>query len=127
MYKDLAGIEAHADRFWEKVAKGEPDECWNWTSTVIATGYGHFWFNRTFVRAHRVAKYLTDGKLSTEICVLHTCDNRACCNPAHLFTGTYRDNAVDMREKGRGYQLSSQEAREMQAKAVEARKRNGNY
>jgi hypothetical protein len=33
--------------------------------------------------------------------VLHRCDNRLCCNPAHLFVGTQRENIRDMMAKGR--------------------------
>ena len=33
--------------------------------------------------------------------MLHKCDNRACCNPAHLFLGTQLDNIKDREAKNR--------------------------
>jgi hypothetical protein len=34
---------------------------------------------------------------------MHTCDNRLCCNPAHLRLATQADNVADMHAKGRAY------------------------
>lgn len=31
----------------------------------------------------------------------HTCDNRPCCNPRHLYRGTRQDNARDATTRGR--------------------------
>ena len=33
--------------------------------------------------------------------VNHTCDNPVCCNPAHLYRGTQRQNVDDMMDRDR--------------------------
>jgi hypothetical protein len=68
--------------------------------------YGQFNINRnnkskTYL-AHRVSwelfsnQSIPDGKV-----IMHTCDNRKCCNPGHLKLGTHQDNINDMVSKGR--------------------------
>jgi DNA-binding CsgD family transcriptional regulator len=51
--------------------------------------------------AHRVAWFLEHGSIPAGQHVLHRCDNRLCCNPAHLFLGTNLDNIADRHAKGR--------------------------
>lgn len=85
-------------RFWSNVDQSAgPDSCWPWLA--YSDRYGVFRLQRKLVKAHRVAYFLTFG--STDLKVLHRCDNTLCCNPRHLFTGTQQDNIEDMRLKGR--------------------------
>jgi hypothetical protein len=52
--------------------------------------------------------------------VCHHCDNRACCNPDHLFLGGQLENIHDMHRKGRGRaKLTPAQVREIRARAGE--------
>lgn len=52
-------------------------------------------------RAHRLVYTVKIRAVGPDYMVLHTCDNRACINPQHLFLGTAQDNTDDMIAKGR--------------------------
>jgi hypothetical protein len=53
------------------------------------------------VLAHRYAWMLSNGPVPDEKEICHTCDNRACCNPHHLYAGTHQQNMADMVTRGR--------------------------
>lgn len=90
------------DRFWSKVDRsGDVDSCWPWQAGKNERGYGLFWLRDRNVMAHRYAYELTYGPLPEGMLACHRCDNPPCCNPAHLFAGTYADNAHDRDQKGR--------------------------
>lgn len=89
------------ERFWSKVNKGNPDECWEWLGTKDRYGYGRFHLNGKMEKAHRIAYQFTYGSIPEGEVVRHkVCRNRACCNPNHLKTGTQDDNQMDMMEDG---------------------------
>jgi len=72
-------------RFWDKVEKSDDaDGCWLWKANRDAKGYGLFWLNRKYVRAHRVAWSLRYGAIGVEKILYHTCENYHCVNPDHL-------------------------------------------
>lgn len=76
------------------------DGCWAWTGRLDDKGYARFEYGPHQL-AHRVSWEIHNGPIPMGLCVLHTCDNPPCCNPAHLFLGTRHDNVRDMDQKGR--------------------------
>jgi len=93
--------ETTQERFWSKVRRGEPDECWEWQAGKGTFGYGQFWLTSKGrnVQAHRVAYRIERGEWPNVTC--HTCDNPACVNPRHLYNGTHKTNGNDRRLRGR--------------------------
>lgn len=93
-----------ADRFWAKVDKRGPDECWEWQASRRAGGYGQIQTSSRDRRpaiASRVSWELHNRPLEPGEVVMHLCDNPPCVNPAHLVLGDKAENNRDMARKGR--------------------------
>lgn len=92
------------DRFWKRVSKGSEDDCWNYLGRP-KNGYGTISSgprgSRVEEYAHRFSYALHKGEIPFGLQVLHSCDNRKCVNPKHLFPGTIQDNMKDKVIKGR--------------------------
>ena len=76
-------------------------ECWEFTLKKRSGEYGAFTWNSKGVTVHRAAYQVWVGPLLSELMVCHSCDNKICFNPDHLFQGTSLDNVQDMIKKGR--------------------------
>lgn len=87
------------DRFWNYVKISE--DCWEWTGKIASNGYGIFQIREHHYLAHRISYLLENGYINPSLCACHTCDNRKCVNPNHLFMATQSDNIKDMVKKKR--------------------------
>lgn len=115
-YKKFASLE---ERFWSKVNK--TDGCWFWTAGTIG-GYGNFNYKSKYTSAHKFSFFLSGRSLEEGECVLHTCDNRLCVKPDHLYAGTRSKNGEDAAIRGRLKTVLSpdkvREARELRCEGL---------
>lgn len=91
---------------WVETAAG----CWEWRHKFDPHGgYGLVQCDGQEFRCHRISFEVFKGPIPDGMKVLHSCDNRPCINPVHLFLGSDADNVADMDAKGRRYVLRGSE------------------
>lgn len=96
------------ERFWEKVDKRGPKDCWLWTAFKDPDGYGKLQMKHPLTgkcnrcaRASRVCWELINGNVPDGLVVMHICDTPACVNPDHLKLGSIAENNRDRAFKKR--------------------------
>lgn len=89
----------YTSRFWSLVDKQA--ECWIWLGSRDSKGYGRVWYQGRRQRAHRVSYILIRGEITRGLLACHSCDNKLCVNPEHIFLGTQKDNMQDWTRKGK--------------------------
>lgn len=84
-----------SDRFWKKVDKAGPNECWNWRGGKPGKGYGRITVNGRGMPAHRLSVLLSGRPIPKGMFVDHCCRNTKCVNPRHLRVVTPRINSIE--------------------------------
>ena len=76
-----------------------------WVPKHRPIGSGYWAVSRVGVfgqeQAHRLAWILANGPIPDGLVIAHACDNKPCCNPAHLFLTTSKGNIFDHHGKRR--------------------------
>lgn len=75
-------------------------QCWESTFKPDKAGYAYIRVEGRNVLVHRASFAEFKGS-PTGFMVCHSCDNRRCFNPEHLWLGDQDDNMQDMIQKGR--------------------------
>ncbi len=78
--------------------------CWEWQGSCSSTGYSQI-IGYGKKCGHRLSYKVFKGDFKETLFVCHSCDNKKCVNPDHLFLGTSKDNHFDMTIKGRNNQV----------------------
>jgi len=101
-------LKSKEQLFWRNVTliSDFPEDCWLWNKSTNS-GYGELALYTPYqgkqirIRAHRYSYLMFVGPIPEDRLCLHSCDQRGCCNPLHLFLGTHKDNTDDMYLKHR--------------------------
>lgn len=95
-------------RLWDKIDVRGDLECWPWKGGT-RDGYGLFKVGRRSKNATHVVFAIDRGRpVPSGLILMHSCDNRGCCNPSHLSLGTRLENNRDRDRKGRQVSLTGE-------------------
>lgn len=84
-------------RLFSKINVDPRTGCWNWTAAVNHGGYGKVTYAYNDTTAHRVMYAWLVGPIARggkEVLDHVVCNNRRCCNPAHLVKTTSCANVL---------------------------------
>jgi hypothetical protein len=86
-----------AQRFEDKVERGEGDQCDLWMAGKFPDGYGKFKLRGKSKPAHIVSWQHANNRLanpSTKMVIAHLCETKDCVKPSHLDEQSQRQNVL---------------------------------
>lgn len=108
-YQDLVGDRwVNLDHYFSKIKTDPVTGCEVWTGVQSSIGYGFIGFRdavtdkRGMMTTHRLAlMQKLDRPIAPGMNANHTCHNKLCCNPDHLYEGTQQQKIAEMVADGR--------------------------
>lgn len=91
---DVAAARALIERRTVSTPRGFITDCWIWTGCALPSGYGKLRIRKADWLAHRLAHAAFTGPIPASYQVDHLCQQKDCCNPAHLEAVTPLTNTV---------------------------------
>jgi hypothetical protein len=122
-------IPTALERLKRYIKINDKTNCWEWTGVINKnSGYGHITYNKKIWKTHRLTYFLLKKDFDPELCVLHKCDNKTCCNPDHLEQGTHKMNSQQMAERNRSLKgEKSPQAKLTEKQVIEIRNNSSTY
>jgi hypothetical protein len=120
-------------RIWSHIEK--TDTCWLGKYAPNTKGYTNIGIGNMIYRFHRIMLFWSDQSQTAKFKdgenwqACHTCPNKHCVNPAHLYWGTPQDNSNDSIKFGTqifGERCPRAKLTEIQVKEIRAKYANGN-
>lgn len=84
--------------FFNSQLDSHSEDCYIWRYKTIKSGYGVIGCKGKEILVHRLSLAMRTNKYGHSAC--HTCGNKLCFNPNHLYWGDATTNAIDSSEAG---------------------------
>lgn len=97
-------MDAFRDHIERNVSISDESLCWKWTGSICPRlKWGIFNCRGSRIRAQTATYEVFCGDIIHGAQVLNSCDERTCCNPEHLFIGSYSDYRVQYMKRTTDY------------------------
>lgn len=74
------------DQIIEESIIKDSNGCWNWQKSTTTYGFPQQIYEGKNIQVHRYMYNKHIEEIDSKLRIIHTCDNKKCCNPEHLIT-----------------------------------------